>query len=105
MNYRRTTLALLFVMGFASCFSALYVPTQKDAVTQNTTLEKLKQGRELLINKCTSCHNLHLPSQFTGKAWVPLLDKMQKRAHIDDVQKVLIMTYMETNCKKESPDK
>jgi hypothetical protein len=41
-----------------------------------------------------------MPSEFTNKAWEPLLNKMQKRARIDDSQKELITAYLETNCKK-----
>ena len=100
MNSKTKMLILLVAAGLISCVSALYIPTQKDALSQNISLEKLQQGRGLYMNKCASCHNLHLPSSFTSKAWAPILAKMQKRARIDDSQKELIAAYLETNCKK-----
>lgn len=100
MNSKTKMLILLVAAGLISCVSALYIPTQKDALSQNTSLEKLQQGRRLYMNNCSSCHNLHLPSEFTNKAWEPLLNKMQKRARIDDSQKELIAAYLDTNCKK-----
>lgn len=100
MYSKRKTLVLLVAAGLISCVSALYVPTQKDAVSQNTSLEKLQQGRGLYIKQCGSCHNLYLPSSYTSKAWKPIMDRMQKRAHIDDSQKELIMAYLQTNSKQ-----
>jgi len=43
-----------------------------------------------------------LPSEFTQKYWKPLLNKMQKRAKIDDLQKEQIAAYLETNSKKQT---
>lgn len=91
---------LLLAAGLISCVSALYIPIQKDAISQNTSLEKLQQGRSLYINNCASCHNLHLPSEFTKKEWEPVLNKMQKRAKINDSEKEQIAAYLGTNCKK-----
>lgn len=100
MCSKRIIFVLSATIGLISCVSALYLPTQNDAVSQNTPLEKLKQGRELYIKRCGSCHNLYLPSSYTSKAWKPIMDKMQKPARIVDSQKELIIAYLETNCKK-----
>jgi cytochrome c1 len=78
------------------------MPTQIDALSRNISLEKLQQGRRLYMNTCTSSHNLHLPSEFTKKYWEPLLNKMQKRAKINDAQKEQIAAYLETNSKKQT---
>jgi hypothetical protein len=100
MRYKRNAVFLILAAILVSCVSALYMPTQNDAVSRNTSLEKLQQGRSLYINKCASCHNLHLPSSYTGTEWAALLNKMQKRAKIDNVQKEQIAAYLETNSKK-----
>lgn len=100
MNSKLKILVLLGAAILISCASTLYMPTQTDALNRNTSLEKLRQGRRLYMNTCASCHNLHMPSEFTNKVWEPLLNKMQKRARIDDSQKELITAYLETNCKK-----
>ncbi len=84
---------------FSACAITLYIPTQKDAEKHNTSLGELKSGRALYVNKCSSCHNLYLPQQFSNQEWRPLLDKMQKRAQIDSSQKQLIYNYIELNAK------
>jgi len=100
MCSKRIIFVLSAAIGLISCVSALYIPSQSDALSQNTSLEKLQQGRELYINRCGSCHNLYLPSSYTSKSWKPIMDKMQKPARIDDSQKELIAAYLETSCKK-----
>jgi hypothetical protein len=100
MYYKKKILISMAALVLISCASALYIPTSKDALAQNTSLEKLQQGRALYINRCGSCHNLYLPSSYTGKAWKPIMDKMQKRAQIDDSQKELINNYLGTTAKK-----
>jgi len=100
MNSKLKILVLLGGAVFISCASTLYFPTQHDALSQKTSLEKLQQGRKLYMNNCAGCHNLYLPSEFTVIAWEPLLNKMQKRSRINDSQKELIAAYLVTNCKK-----
>ena len=100
MYSNRKSIWLLLSASFISCVSVLYMPSQDDALKQNTSLEKLQQGRELYISKCGSCHNLYLPSSYNSKEWLPILDKMQKPARIDDSQKEIITRYIETNSKK-----
>jgi len=100
MYSKTNILLLLFALTLVGCVSSLYLPTQSDAVAQNTPLEKLKQGRELYLNRCGSCHNLYLPSAYTASQWKPILEKMQKPAKIDDSEKELINQYLETNCRK-----
>jgi len=94
-------LVILFAAGCLSCMSTLYIPSQKDALTLNISLEKLQQGRQLYINKCAGCHNLYLPSGYTSKEWAPIMDKMQSPGKIDDVEKELIMNYLNSGSKKE----
>ena len=43
-----------------------------------------------------------MPSEFTKKYWEPVLNKMQKRAKINDAQKEQIAAYLETNRKKQT---
>lgn len=100
MCFKKLIFVLSATIGLVSCISALYIPTQNDALSQNTSLEKLRQGRELYMTKCGGCHNLYLPSSYNSNAWESLLNEMQKRTRIDDSQKKQIAKYLETNCKK-----
>jgi cytochrome c2 len=90
---------LLYCLTFLlfSCSSQLYVPTE---ATSNISLEDLKTGRAIYTKKCSSCHQLHLPNEYTEKVWLTNLNEMQNRAKISDTDKELIYQYI-TNAPKQ----
>lgn len=90
MSFKKSIGLIALIVGLLGC-----APTH-----QKGSSDKLQQGRNLYIKNCGSCHNLYLPSTYTSREWKPILDKMQKPARIDDAQKALIATYLNTNCKK-----
>jgi mono/diheme cytochrome c family protein len=73
-----------------SCGEALYVPMSLDADEQS----KLVAGRKLYIEKCSNCHNLYLPQNFSDEKWNRKLDTMQIRAKINVTQRELIYHYI-----------
>ncbi|WP_395049126.1 c-type cytochrome [Flavobacterium sp.] len=85
------------ILLLISCSSQLYIPIE---ATLTVSLEDLKTGREIYVKKCSSCHQLHLPNQYTEKAWSLNLAKMQDRAKITDAEKQLIYQYI-TNASKK----
>ncbi|MFZ4399554.1 MAG: hypothetical protein ACOYO1_05945 [Bacteroidales bacterium] len=91
---------IIIFLGLSGCIASLYLPTEEDAKIYNIPLTTLKEGRELYINKCSSCHNLYLPSNYTKHEWSLNLNKMQKRAKIDSTQKENITKYLEINAKR-----
>ena len=101
MRSKLTIAISVFCITLVSCATALYLPTNNDAIKNNVPLENLIQGRKLFINKCASCHNLYLPSQFTKQQWNPILMKMQKKAKLTDNQIKMISAYIETNSKDQ----
>jgi mono/diheme cytochrome c family protein len=91
---------LFFLSSFlllASCSSQLYVPIE---ATSSVSVEDLKIGREIYVKKCSSCHQLHLPNQYTEKVWSLNLNEMQARAKITDQEKQLIYQYLVNAPKK-----
>ena len=95
MFFKNGITTIILVLVLCGCTTALYVPTEYDALEQNISLNTLKTGRELYIYKCGSCHNLYLPDKYTRQEWIPIMDKMQKRAKIDSSQKDLILKYID----------
>jgi hypothetical protein len=91
LKYRLATISILLI-GYG-CSPALYKPIPEDA-TDKVSYQQLFDGRLLYVNNCGSCHSLHLPTQFSEKVWKLNLDEMQERAHINDSQKELILTYL-----------
>nr|HMT28793.1 hypothetical protein [Bacteroidia bacterium] len=51
-------------------------------------------GRKLYVNKCGSCHSLHLPHQYSADVWIKNIDEMQERAKINETEKKLIADYL-----------
>lgn len=88
--------ALFFICG---CASRLYLPAAPNVqkarqADPGITLEQLQTARKLYAIKCSSCHNLHLPREFTSAQWPGILDKMQPKAKITDEQKKLLLAYL-----------
>ncbi|MFZ4413517.1 MAG: hypothetical protein ACOYOV_10575 [Bacteroidales bacterium] len=100
MYSRRILVVLLIAMGLSACVASLYLPSENDAQTLNIPLNTLLEGRELYIQKCRSCHNLHLPSEYSKHEWGLILNKMQKPAKLNPSQRILIGNYLETSPKK-----
>ncbi len=100
MCFKNIYIVGIVILGFSGCVASLYVPTEIDAKVFNTTLDTLKTGRELYVNKCGGCHNLYLPARYTKQEWQQIMDKMQKPAKIDNSQKELINMYLKTSNKK-----
>lgn len=91
-------LALAFAVG---CSTALYMPNSVDADRAGVSAEKLMNGRTLYINKCGSCHNLHLPEQYTQKQWLKVMPEMQKRAKVTDEESKQIIDFLLVRSKAE----
>ena len=87
MKYLITAFIALLVFG---CSPSLYKPDVADAKLQ----ESLQAGRKLYVSRCSNCHNLHLPKEFTSEIWRKQVDLMQVRAGISDDEKNLILNYL-----------
>ncbi|MDP4263564.1 MAG: cytochrome c [Bacteroidota bacterium] len=90
MKTKRNILFILLACIICSCGTQLYFPRSADTKKQ----EQLLAGRKLYTSYCSSCHNLHLPGQFTAGQWKMKVDAMQPRAKITDEQKQLILQYL-----------
>jgi mono/diheme cytochrome c family protein len=80
----------------------LYVPAAADQDRTGIMLDSLAQGRKLYVSNCGSCHNLHLPQQYTSAEWEKNVAEMQVKAGISDNQKANILSYLKNRCKVSS---
>lgn len=83
-------IAISLVMG---CTSALYQP-KPEHFTSATAFQEISAGRKAYVTKCSGCHHLYLPAQYSESAWKHNLDEMQDRSKINDQEKALIMKYV-----------
>ncbi len=93
MIYKGKYIWMISILLFASCSSKLYKPDEANS-NYTASIEDLKKGRKLYISKCSSCHALHLPSQYKKEEWPHLVDKMEERAQINSSEKELILIYL-----------
>ena len=55
---------------------------------------ELVEGKNLYENSCAKCHKLYSPTAYSKENWQPILTKMQKKAHLDDVKMASISDYI-----------
>lgn len=102
MNSKKKIRFILFIAGIlAACSPALYMPTMEDATRSGISTDSLMIGRALYTNHCASCHNLHLPEQYTRSQWKKEIPDMQQKAKISDEETRLITNFLLARSKPE----
>lgn len=59
------------------------------------TISQLHDGYKLYVNKCSACHRLHNPNEYTAVKWKPILAEMFIKAKLtEDNSRLLISNYL-----------
>ena len=87
---------MLLISG---CAAALPLVTpddvrRADARWPGTDSVQLAQGRSLYGERCSGCHRLHLPPEYTDSAWEINVGKMKQKAKLTDGEERLILRYI-----------
>jgi len=98
MNTKR--LFSIVVVILLSSAGTMFAVKQNDTVKSKMTVDSVKTGNELYVNKCSRCHKLKDPAKYTMVQWPGLVNKMQKRSKITDEEKAILLTYLATEAKK-----
>ena len=96
MKSRILAVAALAVIVF-SCATKKEAPKVVEVTEPIKTVETtpvVASGKNLYDNNCGGCHKLYKPTAFSKEDWKPILVRMQKKAHLDDTQMVLILNYI-----------
>jgi cytochrome c5 len=111
MKYKVLALAVLTVILY-SCASKSSAPTAAKpaepapavAAAPTSTLTvatvmtpELAEGKELYDNNCAKCHKLYDARDFSAEEWKPIVIRMQKKAHLDDMQGQKIYNFLAMN--------
>lgn len=59
-----------------------------------STLPSLRNGRKLYVNRCSGCHTLHGPAQFSSRDWPQIVLDMQSNAEINEDQARDVTRYL-----------
>jgi hypothetical protein len=76
------------------CTPPLPVATEADASRAHVELAQLSAGRDLLIKKCSGCHDTPTPGQRAARDWPHQVGEMQQRSGIDATQRALIEQFL-----------
>jgi cytochrome c5 len=104
MKYKVLSLAVLSVIIY-SCASKSSVPTTEVKKAEPTPVAtvatvmtpELAEGKSLYDNNCAKCHKLYDAKDFSSEEWKPIVARMQKKAHLDDLQGQKIYNYLTMN--------
>jgi hypothetical protein len=61
---------------------------------QGTTIDQLKQGYDMFMDKCTSCHGIKNPQDYSEDDWNTIMPKMARKSKITQEQSDLIFHYI-----------
>jgi len=64
----------------------------KETVAPDTVI-----GKRVFTNRCSRCHALPLPNQFTAKMWDPILEVMFARARFTNEEGLHVRTWILAN--------
>jgi len=83
----------------AACSAALDHPTPQDAQWASnqwpgTTVEDLAHGRALYVDRCSGCHNLHLPAEHSPEEWKGYVAYMVADAKLSAEEQAQIVRYL-----------
>lgn len=101
MKYKVLALAILAIILY-SCAAKSTAPTAEVKPTPLTAgptvmTAELAEGKNLYDNNCVKCHRLYKPEEFSKEEWKPIVTRMAKKAHLDDLQGQKIYNYLTMN--------
>lgn len=97
---------------FLSSCSSLPEVSEKSLVQaglnlpEGLTLDQLASGRKRYVDKCSGCHFLHAPGEFTPAQWSEkIFPKMSREAKLspDDEKSILNYLLLFANSSKSQP--
>jgi hypothetical protein len=66
-----------------------------DSARSGFSIIELQVGRQTYIAKCARCHLVVSPSAYPPAAWPQHVDSMRERSKLTDVQRNMIVQYVQ----------
>jgi len=95
MRYKVLALAFVAVLLYA-CSSKSNIPTA-EVPKEKVLSPELAEGKSLYENSCGRCHQLYNAKDYSAEQWKPIVQRMQKKARLDDAQGLKIYNYLTMN--------
>lgn len=94
MKIKLIVLGLTAILITSCSSKKTVVVAEKETPKAVVLTPELIEGKALLESKCVRCHKLYEPKKYSQEEWKPILEKMQKKARLDDVQIASISNYI-----------
>lgn len=90
----KTKILGLAVLGIFiySCSPKIVAPVAETKTFEMTA--ELAEGKSLFENNCAKCHKLPEITKHTKEEWIPVVDRMAKKARITEDQEKLVYNYI-----------
>ncbi|MDP4197692.1 MAG: cytochrome c [Bacteroidota bacterium] len=100
------SICILNALFLVSCSGSLPEPTSEQVQWASNkwsgiSISELSEGRNLYIDKCSGCHSLKDPSDYTEEEWGTVLKKMSRKAKLTDAEYEKISHYISTMSKRQ----
>ncbi|MGE5352916.1 MAG: hypothetical protein ACM3S2_18085 [Ignavibacteriales bacterium] len=98
-------LFLLLGLFIMSCASSVPEPSAQQLQWASDKwpgvgVKDLSEGREMYIEKCSGCHSLKVPSDYSEEEWAPVFKKMSRKAKLTEAENEKIWRYISTLAKR-----
>ncbi len=84
----------------ANAASSPFLPIPDEEAAKNpsnrehASLDDLKAGRDLILQRCIRCHGLHSPDEFSREGWEKIMNRMQIKAGLDETMRNSVLGYL-----------
>ena len=95
MKTKNSIIALLAIALYSCGGSKSITPIVEVKPIKSSS--EIAQGKSLYESNCAKCHKLYAPSDFTKEDWKPIVNQMQKKAHLTDSEGLKIYNYLIAN--------
>lgn len=109
MKYTLIISLILTAFLFSGCAPKLYMPAQQhvdwvsSTYNYSGTIEEFEQARTMYTQYCQSCHDLHMPNEYTISEWEPIYAKMSLNISVPESTKRKIYYYIIAGAKDAKP--
>jgi len=103
---KKLLIIAVIILGVVGCATVSKLQPKQEELSAmqqkvpDVTLDRLVEGYKLYKTKCSGCHGLHSPREYTAAQWDKNLEEMFPKAKIgDDASKSLIRDYLHAKSK------
>ena len=94
--------ASIFILGCSAKKNVSKVeekPLKTEEVVLAISEVELSQGKTIYETNCARCHQLYDAKEFDKDEWKNITSRMQKKAHLDDIEIAKVYQYIVSNLK------